>query len=611
MEEELDEIARGEREWVPLLRDVLRPAQDRVDEKRERAQRRDFTTETDEVCSQGHPMVIRLGRNGRFLACSLYPEHKESRPLPGEEAAPQARGRRRACPQCGEGRSSARRGRFGPFVGCSRYPDCDYIKKDGPPPPEPLPFEVTCPKNGDGHLVARRARRTGNVFWGAPRTPSATTRRTSSRSARSTTPTREPRRRAQGRVGDLPDLRRERPLPEDGDLVGARAAGGPAEPGGAARPARSGGAARRDRGGRGRGGRRRGPIRARSPRADATDRERAPTRERGGRDRPRRWRGSCAASRPATPRPTPAAPTRPRSGPTSTGWTPAGSTGDARRGRPPRLPRRPRRPRRAQLDGPAAGRDPLVPPPRARDGLAAGDPWGAIATPRLPRRLPRSSRSSRSRRSSPSSTRSSARPAGPPRDRGAGDGRLPSATGRSSRPPTPPASGSASWPPPTSGRSTCDAARSGCWARAARSGSGCWGGRRARRWRRTSRTAARSSSRRRGGPPRDAPTEVFLNHRGGPLGVRGLRYRPRPAPPPGRPPRRRLAAHAAPLVRDPPPRRRGGPAGRPGAARPREPGDDPGLHPRLADAPAARVPRRPPAAPRGTTRAADAARSAG
>jgi hypothetical protein len=56
-------------------------------------------------------------------------------------------------------------------VGCSRYPDCDYIQRDGPPPPDQLAFEVTCPKNGDGHLVARRARRTGNVFWGCSAYP--------------------------------------------------------------------------------------------------------------------------------------------------------------------------------------------------------------------------------------------------------------------------------------------------------------------------------------------------------------------------------------------------------------------------------------------------------
>jgi DNA topoisomerase-1 len=171
MEEELDEIARGERAWVPLLRDFYAPLRDRVAEKRRELRRRDLTTEaTDEVCSLGHPMVIRLGRNGRFLACSMYPEHKESRPLPGEEPPPQA-GTGEVCPKCGEGTLVGKTGRFGPFVGCSRYPDCDYIRKDGPPAPDPLPFTVECPKNHDGHLVPRRARRTGNVFYGCSNYP--------------------------------------------------------------------------------------------------------------------------------------------------------------------------------------------------------------------------------------------------------------------------------------------------------------------------------------------------------------------------------------------------------------------------------------------------------
>jgi DNA topoisomerase-1 len=171
MEEELDEVARGERSWIPLLRAFYGPLRDRVDEKRRELKRSDFTTEaTDEVCSLGHPMVIRLGRNGRFLACSLYPEHKESRPLPGDELPPQA-GTGEVCPKCGEGTLVGKNGRFGPFVGCSRYPECDYIKKEGPPPPDPLPFDVTCPKNRDGHLVPRRARRTGNVFWGCSKYP--------------------------------------------------------------------------------------------------------------------------------------------------------------------------------------------------------------------------------------------------------------------------------------------------------------------------------------------------------------------------------------------------------------------------------------------------------
>jgi DNA topoisomerase-1 len=185
MEEDLDEVARGRREWVPLVRDFYTPFRSLVDTKRKELRRADFTTRpTDELCSLGHPMVIRLGRYGEFLACSLYPEHKETRPLPGSEEAggdgatagdaEQLPGVGQPCPLCGAtdgGQLVAKRGRFGPFVGCSRYPDCRYIHKDGPPPPEQLPFEVACPSCHEGHLIARRARRTGTVFWGCSRYP--------------------------------------------------------------------------------------------------------------------------------------------------------------------------------------------------------------------------------------------------------------------------------------------------------------------------------------------------------------------------------------------------------------------------------------------------------
>ncbi len=238
MEEELDEVARGERPWIPLLRGFYGPLRERVDEKRRELRRRDFTTETsDEVCSLGHPMVIRLGRNGRFLACSLYPEHKESRPLPGEEA-PTLPGEGETCPQCGEGTLTSRRGRFGPFVGCSRYPECDYIKRDGPPPPDQLPYEVVCPKNGDGHLVARRARRTGNVFWGCSAYPRCDyTTNFEPLGGRHDADDGPVARRGEGAIC----LRcgASITLPDHGDLVGRALSGGPPDPSALARPARA------------------------------------------------------------------------------------------------------------------------------------------------------------------------------------------------------------------------------------------------------------------------------------------------------------------------------------------------------------------------------------
>jgi DNA topoisomerase I len=291
MEEDLDEVAQGRRRWVPLVRDFYAPFRVLVDSKSKELKRADFTTRpTDEVCSEGHPMVVRLGRYGEFLACSLYPEHKETRPLPGEDgtapapgepsadgtpAATPMAGVGEACPNCGDehgGILVAKRGRFGPFVGCNRYPECDYIRREGPPPPPPLPFEVACPKCHQGHLTARRARRTGSVFWGCSRYPKC-----------DFTSSREPL----GAVHDADDG----PVAAEGEgaiclvcgatidvppgdrslLVGQRLPGGPANP--EALVTRRGG------GGRGRAGGRSGGARSGGRRQAAGNR--AQTRTRG------------------------------------------------------------------------------------------------------------------------------------------------------------------------------------------------------------------------------------------------------------------------------------------------------------------------------------------
>jgi DNA topoisomerase-1 len=194
-------------------------------------------------------MVIRLGRNGRFLACSLYPEHKESRPLPGEEPPPLP-GEGETCPQCGEGTLVAKRGRFGAFVGCSRYPDCTYIKKEGPPPPEQLPFEVVCPKNGDGKLIARRARRTGNVFWGCSAYPKCDYT-TNFEPLGATHDADAGPVAKKGDAGICLRCGATVPLPEGEDVVGRVLAGGPPDPTALVRPTRSGGRARAVRGGDG------------------------------------------------------------------------------------------------------------------------------------------------------------------------------------------------------------------------------------------------------------------------------------------------------------------------------------------------------------------------
>lgn len=83
MEEELDEIAAGERQWVPVIREFYTPFSEtieRAEQTMERVQIRDEPT--DEVCELcGRPMVIKLGRYGRFLACTGFPECRNAKPL--------------------------------------------------------------------------------------------------------------------------------------------------------------------------------------------------------------------------------------------------------------------------------------------------------------------------------------------------------------------------------------------------------------------------------------------------------------------------------------------------------------------------------------------------
>ena len=149
------------------------------------------------------------------------------------------------CPQCGEGTLTTKRGRFGVFVGCSRYPECNYIKKDGPPPPDPLPFEVVCPKHGDGTLVARRARRTGNVFWGCSRYPKCdfTTNDEPTGAVHDASDAAHADGRGsvarKGEAGICLTCGAPVELPS-GVLVGLRLAGGPANPAALERPARGG-----------------------------------------------------------------------------------------------------------------------------------------------------------------------------------------------------------------------------------------------------------------------------------------------------------------------------------------------------------------------------------
>ena len=158
MEEELDEIARGQRPWQPVVEEFYRPLERALAAASTAPPATQVTEEKCDVC--GRAMVIRWGRRGRFLACSGFPECRHSRPLEGEEETPQPSDEH--CDECGAP-MLVRHGRYGPFLACSRYPQCRGSK------PLLVKTGVACPQCG-GDVVEKRSRR-GRTFYGCSSYP--------------------------------------------------------------------------------------------------------------------------------------------------------------------------------------------------------------------------------------------------------------------------------------------------------------------------------------------------------------------------------------------------------------------------------------------------------
>ncbi len=162
LEDELDAVARGEEEWVPLLEKFWKPFKERIDHTLENVQRSDVTQEKmDEKCPKcDSPLSIRLGRHGRFIGCTNYPECDYTRDLNADKAeAEQPQEVGRDCPECGSP-LIFKRGRYGKFIGCSGYPKCRYIE----PLEKPKDTGVPCPKCNKGTLMQRKSRR-GKIFY--------------------------------------------------------------------------------------------------------------------------------------------------------------------------------------------------------------------------------------------------------------------------------------------------------------------------------------------------------------------------------------------------------------------------------------------------------------
>ncbi len=153
LEKRLDEVENGSQEWVPVVSDFYGPLQQMLTAAEEAT-----PADTDEVCPlchEGH-LVRKASRYGPFMGCSRYPKCKFRRALTPDGELPQPKLLDEKCPDCGRP-LQLRTGRYGEFTGCSGYPECKYIKRDAAQS-EAKPTGEKCPQCGEGQLVERTGR---------------------------------------------------------------------------------------------------------------------------------------------------------------------------------------------------------------------------------------------------------------------------------------------------------------------------------------------------------------------------------------------------------------------------------------------------------------------
>jgi DNA topoisomerase-1 len=166
MEDDLDAISRGEKEWKPVLSDFWGEFKNQVASKEDVD--RPGTEILEEPCPKcGKPLSKRLGRNGYFIGCTGYPECDYTRNVDEEAGAsnePQYV-EDRVCPKC-ESKLVIKRGRYGKFIGCSNYPNCKHME----PLEKPADTGVQCPECKQASMLKRKSRY-GKIFYSCARYP--------------------------------------------------------------------------------------------------------------------------------------------------------------------------------------------------------------------------------------------------------------------------------------------------------------------------------------------------------------------------------------------------------------------------------------------------------
>jgi len=162
MEGQLDRIEEGKLNRIDTLRQFYSPFKKELDDAEKNMPNGEHT---DEVCDKcGAPMVIKWGRNGRFMACSKYPDCRNTKNVSGDGASGPAEAKPTdiPCETCGKP-MVLKEGRFGKFLGCSGYPGCKTT----------MPFStgVPCPEEGCTGTLAEKRTKKGKAFFGCTRYP--------------------------------------------------------------------------------------------------------------------------------------------------------------------------------------------------------------------------------------------------------------------------------------------------------------------------------------------------------------------------------------------------------------------------------------------------------
>jgi len=153
MEENLDKIAEGKRKWTPVIREFYEPFEENLQKKYQEVSKKDITEKpTEKTCPKcGAPLLIRLGKYGKFYACSKFPKCRYTESL--EENSLGIK-----CPKCKKGKIVEKRTKKRKiFYGCSNWPKCDFALWDKPVrQAQGGPTGEKCPKCGSLLVETKR-----------------------------------------------------------------------------------------------------------------------------------------------------------------------------------------------------------------------------------------------------------------------------------------------------------------------------------------------------------------------------------------------------------------------------------------------------------------------